>query len=207
MARLTVELTGLDGLQKMQQFLNPALFKKAQQGGVSYAAKAVPPAVAKGITASYNITSSRVKKDISGIRFAGDGQSASIGFSRRAPTLTQFKPNPGRRGGPQPGLGRGMGWGSPKPAGKPVTATIIKAKGRQSFPGAFIATGANGNRLVLRREGERLRGVYGPSIGSIFLGQSAIGPTLRADVQARISEQYIKGFQRVIDSAARGYAK
>lgn len=206
MARVSIELTGLDGLQKMQQFLNPALFKKAQQGGVAYASKAVPPAVAKGISSSYSIPSARVKKDISGIRFDTDRTSASIRFSRRPPTLAQFKPNPGRRG-VQPGLGRGMGWGSPKPAGKPVTATIIKAKGRQSFPGAFIATGANGNRLVLRREGERLRGVYGPSIGSIFLGQSAIGPTLRADVQARISEQYIKGFQRVIDSAARGYGK
>lgn len=207
MARLTLELTGLSSLQKLQQITDPALFRKAQKGGVSYASKAVPPAVAKGITSAYNITSARVKKDISGIRFAGDGTSATIGFSRRPPTLTQFKPNPGRRG-PQKGMGRGMGWASPKPPGRPVSATIIRQKGRQTFPGAFVVNGNAGNRLVLRRTSSGdLQGVYGPSIGSIFLGQSHIGPDLRADVQRRITEQYIKGFQRVLDSAARGYGK
>ena len=207
MARLNIDLTGAEGLTRMRRFLDPKLFDKAMAGGVRYASKAVPPAVAKGITASYNIPSRRVKEDISGIRFSGDGTSATIRFSRRPPTLTQFRPNPGRRGR-QPGLGRGRGWGPAKPAGRPVTATIIKAKGRQSFPGAFVATGANANQLVLRRtRTDQLEGVYGPSIGSIFLGNSAIGPQLRSDVQQRINEQYIKGVQRVLDSAARGYGR
>lgn len=207
MARLTLQLTGLNTLQKLQQITSPALFQKAQKGGVSYASKAVPPAVAKGISTSYNITSARVKKDISSVRFAGDGTSATIGFSRRPPTLTQFKPNPGRRG-PQKGLGRGKGWSTAQPPGRPVTATIIRNKGRQTFPGTFVVTGNSANRLVLRRTSSgELQGVYGPSIGSIFLGRSHIGPQLRADVEKRITEQYIKGFQRVLDSAARGYGK
>lgn len=206
MARLTIQLTGIQELNRLQQFLNPALFDKAKRGGVSYAAKAVPPAVAKGISASYNITSSRIKKDISSVRFAGDGTSASIGFSRRPPTLSQFKPQPGRRGHQQ-GLGRGKGWAPAAPAGRPVTATIIRSKGRQAFRGAFMATGNSGNSLVLRRDGDQLKAIYGPSIGSIFLGQSHIGPQLRSDVERRITEQYIKGFQRVLDSAARGYAR
>lgn len=207
MARLTLEVSGAEGLTRMRQFLNPKLFDKAMAGGVRYASKSVPPAVAKGITAAYNISSRRIKDDISGIRFSGDGTSATIGFSRRPPTLSQFRPSPGRRGR-QPGLGRGLGWGPAKPAGRPVTATIIKAKGRQTFPGAFLATGNNGNRLVLMRIGaDRLKSLYGPSIGSIFIGNSAIGPELRADVQQRINEQYIKGVQRVLDSAARGYGR
>jgi hypothetical protein len=206
MASVTISLTGLDGLQRMQQFVNPALFSKAQQGGVSYASKAVPPAVAKGIAAGYNIASARIKKDISGIRFASDRQSATIGFSKRSPTLVQFKPTLGTRGH-QPGLGRGLGWGPPSPPGKPVMATILRGK-RQSFPGVFITTGNSGNQIALRRTSNGgLQSVYGPSIGSIFAGQSAIGPQLRSSVEARINEQFIKGFQRVIDSAMRGYGR
>lgn len=207
MTRLNVELTGLDQLQRLQEFINPKLFERAQKGGLSYASKAVPLAVRKGITANYNITSTRVNQDISSVRFAGDGLSASIRFSRRPPTLTQYKPNLGKQN-PQPGLGRGLGWGKPSRQGRPVTATIIRDKGRQSFPGVFITTGLNGNRVALRRTSSgKLQGVYGPSTGSIFLGNSAEGEQLRSDVQARIMEQYIKGFQRVLDSAARGYLR
>ena len=207
MASVSLSLAGIDQLKRLQAFLDPKLYDKATKGGISYASKAVPPAVAKGISSGYNITSRRVKQDISRVRFADGGQSAVIGFSRRPPTLAQFKPNPGSRQ-PQPGLGRGMGWGKPTKAGKPLTATIIKGKGRQIISGAFMATGASANRLVLRRTGNgSLQGVYGPSTGSIFLGNSAIGPELRADVQTRINEQFIKGYQRVLDSAARGFGK
>ena len=207
MASATITVTGSEGLERLRSFLDPKLYAKATKGGITYASKAVPPAVAKGISSGYNISSSRVKKDISRVRFADGGQSAVIGFSRRPPTLAQFKPNPGSRQ-PQPGLGRGLGWGRPVKPGKPLTATIIKGKGRQIIPGAFMATGASANRLVLRRtDNGQLKGVYGPSTGSIFLGNSAIGPKLRADVQTRINEQFIKGYQRVLDSAARGFGK
>ncbi len=203
MANLDIGVSGLDALQRMQQFLDPALFAKAQKGGVSYAAKAVPPAVAKGITGVYNIASARVKQDISRFSLDSSGTSATIRFSRRPPTLTQFKPRPGTRGR-QRGLGRGLGWGPAKPPGKSLTATIIRANGRQSFPGAFMTAGQNGNQLVLIRKGQKLVSLYGPSTGSIFLGNSSIGPQLRETVTTRIGEQYIKGFERVLDAAARG---
>jgi hypothetical protein len=207
MASLSFSVTGVQDLKRLQAFLDPKLYAKATRGGVTYASKAVPPAVAKGISSNYNIGSTRVKQDISRTQFVDGGQAALIGFSRRPPTLAQFKPNPGSRQ-PQPGLGRGLGWGRPVKPGKPLTATIIKGKGRQIIPGAFMATGASANRLVLRRTGNgSLQGVYGPSTGSIFLGNSAIGSQLRSDVQARINEQFIKGYQRVLDSAARGYGK
>ena len=64
---------------------------------------------------------------------------------------------------------------------------------------------SNANSLVLRKGSNgRFYGVYGPSVGSMFLGNSAIGPQLRSDVEKRIQEQFIKGFQRVLDSAKRG---
>jgi len=204
MASISLSLTGIDQLKRLQLALDPKLYTKAIRGGISYASKAVPPAVAKGISSTYNIASSRVKKDISGTQFVDGGQTALIRFSRRPPTLTQFRPNPGRRS-PQPGLGRGMGWGKPRKPGRPLTATLIKANGRKPYTGAFLAQGLNSNSLVLRKDSSgRFYGVYGPSIGSIFIGQSNIGPQLRDDVAQRINEQFIKGFQRVLDSAARG---
>ena len=205
MAGLTMKLEGLESVRKMQEFLNPKTFEKAQRGGVSYAAKSVKPAVSKGIGAAYNIKAARIKEDISSVRIDQGGMAATIRFSRRPPTLGQFGIKPGTRG-KQPGLGRGMGWGKAKPAGKPLTAIQLRASGRTTVKGAFQATGNSANKLVFRRGSNgKLISLYGPSIGSIFLGNSKIGTQLREDVQARIQEQYLTGFQRVLDAAARGY--
>jgi hypothetical protein len=205
MASVSFQVTGLDQLQRMQAFLAPETFLKAQRGGISYALKAVSPAVAKGIGAAYNLKAARIKQDILSAKIDPGGLSATVRFSRRPPTLAAFNPKPGKRGH-QPGLGRGMGWGKAKPQGKPLTALVVKAQGRRAYPGAFLATGASGNQLVLRRgPAGQLLAMHGPSIGSIFLGRSSIGPQLRMDVEARINEQFIKGFQRVLDSASRGF--
>jgi hypothetical protein len=204
MASLSISLTGIESLNRLQAFINPKLYDKAIKGGISYASKAVPPAVAKGITTSFNISSARVKKDIGRTAFVDRGTTALIKFSRRPPTLSQFKPNPGKRQ-PQPGLGRGRGWGPPLKPGKPLTAMVSRTTGRVAFAGAFRARGLNANSLVLRKDTSgRFYGVYGPSVGSMFLGQSRIGPQLRDDVSKRINDQFIRGFERVINSAARG---
>jgi len=205
MASVSFQVTGLDQLQRMQAFLAPETFLKAQRGGISYALKTVSPAVAKGIGAAYNLKAARIKQDILSAKIDPGGLSATVRFSRRPPTLAAFNPKPGKRGH-QPGLGRGMGWGKAKPQGKPLTALVVKGQGRRAYPGAFLATGASGNQLVMRRgPAGQLLAMHGPSIGSIFLGRSSIGPQLRMDVEARINEQFIKGFQRVLDSAARGF--
>ena len=204
MATVSVSLSGIDQLSRLQAFLDPKLYAKARRGGISYASKAVPTAVSKGITAAYNLTATRVKQDVDPPRFVDGGKTALIKFSRRPPTLTQFKPKAGTRY-PQPGLGQGKGWGKPTKAGKPISAVINRGKGRQSFDGAFFAQGLNANSLVLRKGSNgRFYGVYGPSVGSMFIGASAIGPQLRSDVEKRIQDQFIKGFQRVLDSAKRG---
>jgi hypothetical protein len=203
-ANVSITLSGVEDLKRLELLINRKLYDKAIKGGISYASKSVPPAVAKGITGSFNLGSARVKKDISRVSFVDEGSTALIKFSRRPPTLTQFRPNPGKRQ-PQPGLGRGLGWGPPRKPGKPLTAVVARATGRKPFAGAFVARGLNANSLVLRKDSnDRFYGVYGPSVGSIFLGQSKIGPQLREDVSKRVNEQFIKGFQRVLDSAARG---
>jgi len=205
MASITARITGMEGLQAMQALLDPKLFAKAEKGGIAYAAKSVPPAVAKGITANYGISSARVKQGIGKISIRDAGSTAVIPFSRRSPTLRQYQARPGSRGGSQPGLGRGRGWGKPRRKGRPVTALLLRSQGRQQYRSSFFATGEQGNQLVLRRKGNRLIGVYGPSIGSAFLGNSGPGPQLRADVAERIQEQFTRGYQRVLDAAARGF--
>jgi hypothetical protein len=89
-----------------------------------------------------------------------------------------------------------------------MTAVVLKAKGRQPYRGAFMATGANGNQLVLKRaQGGRLKALYGPSIGSIFIGRSAIGEQLRGDVQTRVRDQFGKGLERALGAMSRGYGQ
>ena len=208
MASVRLEITGLDELRKMAEALGPQMLAKATRAGVRHAAAGVAPKVGKSISESYGIPSRRVRQDVRAVRIAPDGMSATVGFSRRPPTLTQYGARPGRPATGQPGLGRGLGWGKPAKPGKPLSALVLRADGRQPVAGAFLATGRSGNRLVLRRgRGGKLEALYGPSVGSIFAGGSQIGPTLRAETETLIRARFIAGFQRVLDSAARGYGK
>jgi len=202
-----LEITGLDQLAKIRQALGPELLAKASRAGVRHAAAGVAPKVAKSISERYGIPSRRVRQDVRAVRIAPDGQSATVAFSRRPPLLTQYGAKPGTRGR-QPGLGRGLGWGKPVKPGRPLSALIDRSAGRQPIPGAFIVTGNSGNRLTVRRgRGGKLVSLYGPSVGSIFAGGSKIGPVLRVETEAMVRARFIAGFQRVLDSAARGYGK
>lgn len=198
MALISLKIEGLSGLQKMQAFLSPDTFEKAKAAGVRYAAKATPPAVAKSVASRYNIKSARIKQDTKGPFIRND--EATLLFSRKPPTLLQYGFTPGRRGGAQRGLGQGLGWAAPNPAGKPASARILKAGTRITYPNTFLAKG-----LPFTRTGGRLKVEHGPSIGSLFLGQSQFGNDIRVEVQTRINEQFIKGMQRALDSAARGF--
>ena len=207
MAGITLKIDGLDQLQKMLQFTDPKNFAKAQRAGIAKASKAVKTQVAKGIGESYNLKAARIKQDISDVRIASDGLSASIRFSRRPPTLAQFGMKPGRRGGPQPGLGMGMGWGKPNPAGKPLTAMIIKADGRKTYNGAFVFVGKSGNQVVGRKDSQgNIKSLnITPSIGSIFLGKGRYAMELQQKARLLINDEFIKGFQKKLDDIARGY--
>lgn len=208
MATIRAGVQGLESVRAMQRLLDPARFEKAVKGGVAYASKAVPPAAAKGISAHYGISSARIKRDIEKARVSPTGTEATIAFSRRPPTLAQYGARMGARGR-QPGLGQGLGWGYPSPTGKPLTALVLRSQGRQQFRGAFLATGSAGNRLVLRRRGGADRAplvaVYGPSVGSIFLGQGQLSDQLQFNVMARVQEQFEKGFERVWGAVGRGF--
>jgi hypothetical protein len=208
MASVRFEISGLDQLAKMAEAIGPEMVKRATRAGVRHAAAGVAPKVSQSIAQRYGIPSRRVRQDVRAVRIAPDGQSATVAFSRRPPTLTQFSVRPGRRASGQPGLGRGLGWGKPTKPGRPLSALVDRSAGRQPVPGAFVVNGNNGNRLTMRRgRGGKLEALYGPSVGSIFAGRSRIGPALRAETETLIRERFISGFQRVLDSAARGYGR
>lgn len=208
MTTIRAGIQGLGTIRGLQRALEPERFARALKGAIAYASKAVPPAVAKGISANYAISSARVKKDIDKARVSADGSEASIAFSRRPPTLVQYQARAGSRGR-QPGLGQGLGWGPATTPGRPLTALLLRAGGRQEFRRAFLITGRGGNRVAVERKTRdrrsKLQGVPGPSIGSIFLGQGQLSEELQASVNTRVQEQFEKGFDRVWSAAARGF--
>jgi hypothetical protein len=194
--RLDVTIEGAKDLLKLQHFLDPKLLEKATRGGIKYATSAAKVAIAKEVTARYSLKSARVKQDVGPPRFSGDGTSATIAVSRTPIT--------------------GLSYGA-RAVSSGVSLAIFRGQ-RSIDPTAFMQT--TGGRLMPFRatSKRRYRGdsdrskprrgldlVVGPSIGSIFAGDSRFGPELREKVQTRINEQFIKGMQRVLDSAARGY--
>lgn len=202
---ITLQIDGLSQLHKMLEFTDPKNFAKAQRAGLTKASGAIKTQVAKSIGERYNLKAARIKQDISKATMAPDGLSATIKFSRRSPTLTQYGAKPGRRGR-QPGLGRGLGWGAPKSAGKPLTAIKLRSAGRKPEAGAFLAVGKNGNLLVLRKDGHgKLHAVYGPSIGSIFAGKGRYATELQMHAARLINDEFIKGFEKKLNDIVRGY--
>ena len=197
----TVDSSGID---RMLALTNPKLFERAIKAGIRQASSTAKTQSAKGIGQKYNLTAARIKQDI-GVTMPPGADYALIKFSRRPPTLGQYGAKPGTRATGQPGLGRGRGWGKPTKPGKPLTFAIFRGQ-RERRPGAFMARGASGNSLIFQRDSQgKLYAQHGPSVGSIFLGNSRHAVQLKADVETAINAAFIKGFQKTLDSAARGY--
>jgi hypothetical protein len=188
--RLDVQITGAKDLLKLQHFLDPKLMAKAQRGGITYAAKAAKVAVAKEVRGRYNIPSARIKQDVTGPRFGPGGVSATLYLSRKPPSALSY-------GGRDTGRG--------------LTMKITRGGRAQRVQRGFIVKSGKLAGLPFRRltneRDSRIGFVSGPSVGSLFAGQADSASVMQAAVQARINEQFIKGMQRVLDSAARGYGK
>ena len=188
--RFDCQLTGVSGLLKQKAYTDPKLYEKAIRGGVAYASRAVPTAAAKSIRERYNIGSARIKQDIKGPFIAGD--QATIIFSRKPPSALQY----GGKDAMRPGRG--------------LSVMVFKGLRQQVNRGFIVRSGSLQGKPFKRVSNEpnaKLRFVSGPSIGSIVLRKSAFGQLIRTELQLRMNEQFIKGYQRVLDSAARGYTR
>ena len=188
--RLDVTIEGAKDLLKLQHFLDPKLLAKATRGGITYAAKAAKVAVAKEVRARYNIPAARVKQDVTGPSFSAQGEVATLYLSRKPPSALSY-------GGRDTGRG--------------LTMKITRGgRAQRVSRGFLVKTGSLAGlpfRRVTKDRDSRIAFVSGPSIGSLFAGQADNAEVMHAAVQARINEQFIKGMQRVLDSAARGYGK
>lgn len=185
-------------LQKLAPLLTGKELPKLVRAGLQYAAKSTPPAVGKNVAAHYGIGSRRVQQDVRGPYLTGTGEEleAKIYFSRRPATGMQFKPKESRSG---------------------VSFSFFKGE-KTKVSQSFIQTVKNGrlpfkpNRTKLQKAqpGRKkpryaLKTIYGPSTGSMYLGQSRYGDEIREKVDERINEQFSKGVERRVKSMLRGY--
>lgn len=183
MAGVSFTIAGDDRLDAMLELLKPGQFRKAQAAGLKYGGRAGKTAAAKETSARYAIPSSRIKQDIRDPRMIGE-TTIEFRFARRPPGLINFSARQTKSG---------------------VTFAIFRGQ-RQSAPGAFIATGQGGNKQVFSRRGAArlpIQTWYGPSVGSVIMGDSRHGPQIREAVVERVNEQYLKGVERYLSSLAR----
>lgn len=192
------------GLSLMQAITNPKLLDKAEKAALRAAGRTARTQIPKGIAQRYTLPSTRAKADVSEPKIIGD--VATLRLSRQPPTANQYRFKPGRRGGPQPGLGRGMGWGMPSPPGRPATMQVFKGRPPTRMPGAFLAPSGLPMLRVRRDRGRgSLTVLHGPSVGQIYTGKSLYARELRETSEAAISASFTKAFEKTINDAARGY--
>jgi hypothetical protein len=185
-------------LKKLAPLLKGKELPKLVRAGLQYAAKSTPPAVGRNVAAHYGIGSRRVQQDVRGPYVSGTGEEieAKIYFSRRPATGMQFKPRESKSG---------------------VSFSFYKSE-KTKVQGSFIQTVKNGRlpfkpdrtKLQKPQPGRKkpryaLKTIYGPSTGSMYLGQSKHGGEIRENVDKRINEQFNKGIERRVKSILRGY--
>jgi hypothetical protein len=195
---VSLSISGIEGLNAMKAFLDPKGYERAMKAGVSYAAKAVPPAAGKAISSRYSITSSRVKESVGGITIR-DGD-ATVVFKRKPPTAMQFRPRQNSTG---------------------VAYRLYRGATVQ-VPNAYIGS-ARGRQMVLmpvssrRYKGDLGSGrakpragldfVHGPSIGSLALGRARFAKEIQKELGQRINQQFIRGVERELGRQARGFGR
>jgi hypothetical protein len=89
--------------------------------------------------------------------------------------------------------------------GRGLTRKVFRSGTRQPAARGFIGRGKIAG-LPFRRVSDEPKAkpefVHAPSVGCVLLRHGRHAPEMQARWQARINEQFIKGFQRVLDSAA-----
>ena len=184
---LQINLDGQEKLSAMTALLSPATFERALKGGTQYAAKATPPAVSKAVGGRYTWKAGDIKGDIKGPSFSDGGRTATLRLSRRARTAAVFGGRWDKRKGYSFAIFRGQ---------------------RETFSHGFLAPGKQGTLLPFYREGKArypINVIHGPSLGSVFLGNSKYGDVMKQEVETRMAEQFIKGIERELKRKQRGF--
>ena len=184
--KLQINLDGVEKLSAMKAFLEPAAFDRALKGGTRYATKATPPAISKAVGARYTMKAGEIKKDIKGPNFSEGGKSATLILSRRPRTAAAFN-----------GKQTSQGYRFAVYRGQNVTVK-----------NGFLAKGKQGIMLPFYREGKGrypINVIHGPSLGSVFVGNSKYGDVMKKEVGDRMQKQLVVGIERELKRSARGF--
>jgi hypothetical protein len=193
-ARIDIDITGLNG---MKALANPAQFRKAVTAGLRYASPSVKKIAAKEIGAKYALSAARIKQDIKDPKYTTD--AILVTFSRVPPSLRAYggKPIKSRTTATGTGVPIGVKYRIFRKQPERRESVFWLQLGSVPFPG-----------IPFRREGAGSAGLvalYGPSVGSIFTGDSQFGEALRATTTEAAQVQFAKGVERHLSRIARGY--
>jgi hypothetical protein len=194
MATIEIDQSGLDA---MRQLLEPKQFHKDVQAGLRYASPTVKKVAAREIGTRYALSAARIKNDIKKPTYSDD--TIEIRFSRVPPSLRAY--------GGRPLKARSTARGTGVPIG--IKYKVFKGKQEKRDNVFWLQLGATPfPGIPFRRDGPgrtNIFALYGPSIGSIFAGDSAFGDAIRKTTTEATQTQFIKGVERAMSRRARGY--
>jgi hypothetical protein len=200
-AALSIDLD-TSALHDIEQLLQPSQYKKILGKGSRVAAQSVKTSAAKSISSKYGIASARIKQDIRGPYVKSDDRHiiVEIYFARVGPSGMRYNPKQTKSG---------------------LTLRIFKGE-KTTIPNGLIQTTKKGQRFTFKTSQSRpyrpdlatnrrksrkgLDAVYGPSTGSIFLGQSRFGDLLRQQVEDRTAERFQAGVAKAFRDFIKGYS-
>jgi hypothetical protein len=203
MAGINLEVRS-EGLTQMMSLLDPKSFQRAVRAGGRQAGSTARTQAGKEIRARYNITSARIKEDITVGRATPDG--VEIVFSRKSPptiraygaTFSTTGTSSGSTGSTSWQIFRGQRvtsrnvfWRRAKNSGR-ILPFVSSSSG---LSGPFFPKGA----------AHGIRVMYGPSIGSIFGGDGRYSAEIWSKVQDATLLAFGKGVEKDLARAARGF--
>jgi hypothetical protein len=176
-ARIDIQTAGLT---PMMAFLDPVRFEKDLTAGLRYASRGAETETRKNIGARYALPAARIRQDQGKPRM--EGSTLVLGFKRRPPTLGSYGGRALARGG--------------------YTYQVFRGQRERRSDIFELPIGPG---LPFKRENGKLITLYGPSIGSIFVGRSRFGDELRRGTTERVMTQFIVGVKRELARRARGF--
>lgn len=193
MAIITIDKSGLSAMRKL---LEPKQFQKDVSAGLRYATSTVKKVAAREIGNNYNLSAARIKQDIK--RVSATDDYIEMLFSRNPPSLRAYGGKPiTTRSTKRIGIGVPIG----------VKFKIMR-KGKQTKADNVFWLPIGGNTypgLPFKRENGNLEAATGPSVGSIFTGESAFGDKIREATTEAALVQFIKGVERNQARRVRGF--
>ena len=191
------------GLARLMAFTDIAAYDRIVKRTLPYVARAARTKAGQEISGRYGLKSSRVKQDIGGIRMAPGGGEAVIPFNRKPPTIHAYSASftAARTANTQSSGARGVtSWTIYKGERNRSSHVFWRMANGRILP--FISSKHGGSN---QKYYNGIRVLYGPSIGSIFAGDSRFGDAIRTAVSDRMGEAFDVGIAREIKKIASGF--